>query len=61
MVTGPATFVVLFAAGMLLVLGALILGGNARRRRRGKRCAGCGKQNVRDARFCAACGETLVP
>ena len=61
---GPATFVVLLVAGVLLVLGALLLGGSNRKRKRRmindrNTCAGCGHHNPDNARFCAKCGDNL--
>jgi len=61
---GPATFVVLLVAGVLLVLGALLLGGSNRKRKRRmitdrNTCAGCGHRNTDNARFCAKCGNDL--
>lgn len=62
MYVGPATVVVLFVAGVLLVLGALLLG----RRRSGgvsdytpcSTCS-CGHANRAGSKFCAKCGAPL--
>jgi len=61
---GPATFVVLLVVGVLLVLGALLLGGPSRSRKRRvipdhNTCSGCGHRNPDNARFCAKCGNDL--
>lgn len=59
-VTGIATMVVMLLAGVMLVMGALILGGGklARPRRAGA-CAKCGHKNAQSAIYCAQCGEKL--
>ena len=61
---GPATFVVLLIVGVLLVLGAVLLGGSNRRRQRQmipdrNTCTGCGHRNPDNASFCAKCGNDL--
>lgn len=68
MVCGPATFVVMFIVGVLIVAGVLIFGagrGSARRSRSAattrhpQTCPGCGHANVPRAAFCARCGYEL--
>ncbi|MFQ5805752.1 MAG: zinc-ribbon domain-containing protein [Phycisphaerae bacterium] len=61
-VWGPATFVVMLIAGLLLVLGALLLGGSSRKRKKAcgeHTCEKCGHANRANARFCARCGHDL--
>jgi membrane protease subunit (stomatin/prohibitin family) len=64
---GPATFLVTLVTGMLLILGALLLGVNRSRRRlsdaappAGQRdCPRCGQGNPATAAYCGNCGERL--
>ncbi len=58
MVMGPATIVVLLTAGVLFLLGVLIINAGRRGRAPGATCA-CGHLNPRRARYCAHCGEKL--
>lgn len=53
---GPATFTVLLAAGVLLLIGGLIL---ARRGRTRTVCRACGRRNTAGAQFCGNCGARL--
>jgi len=57
--SAPATFIVMLTVGVLLVLGAIILGSSNRRTRRRRICAKCGAVNRHDAQFCAKCGNQL--
>ncbi len=63
MTWGPATFVVMLAVGVLLVLGALLASFSKRRRTRLPRdkytCVSCGHRNVASAKYCAQCGSKL--
>jgi len=62
-VFGPPLVVLLLLVGVLLVLGAVLLGGTARRGAQepgvGNVCSGCGHANPDSARFCARCGRAL--
>jgi hypothetical protein len=59
----PITFAVLLVCGMLLVMGAILLGSSRRGRPPAARdpsaCASCGHQNPQYARFCARCGNRI--
>lgn len=55
---GFATMTVLLIAGVLLVLGALLLGSGVCGRRR-LPCPHCGHDNARAAQYCGQCGEKL--
>lgn len=63
---GLATIVVLFVTGVLIMVGAIVLGSTASRRCE-KRSADeprpqvcqCGRPNSPDARYCARCGKAF--
>ncbi len=66
---GPATITVLLLAGVLLVVGAIVLGSSSRpgrpcapRRAAGAadRCPQCHGTNPGRAQFCAHCGTRLI-
>jgi hypothetical protein len=64
MVYGMASFVVLLAAAVLLIVGVALLAHYSGRRRLRARdsdvhCPACQHANARDARFCARCGREL--
>ncbi|MGE3181885.1 MAG: hypothetical protein AB7N71_09660 [Phycisphaerae bacterium] len=64
--TSIATIIAMFFAGFLIMIGAIVIGSAATRRRdpatpderRGRNCA-CGRPNISDARYCARCGKFL--
>lgn len=59
---GPATFVVLLIVGLLILLGALLLGrsrGDPEEPHTGDGCPKCGHRNPTNARYCARCGHEL--
>jgi hypothetical protein len=52
--------VVMLVAGVLLVVGALVMGGGAlAARNRAYACAKCAHKNAKSAIYCAQCGEKL--
>lgn len=68
MLTGPVLIVLLFVLGLLVLMGALVLGGG--RQRAGRHapspsaktentCRQCGHANVSSAQYCSRCGHAL--
>ena len=59
---GPATFVVLLVVGLLILVGALLLGRSSadpQEARDDHSCQECGQVNPANAKFCARCGREL--
>lgn len=58
MVLTPATIIVVFIIGVLVLLSA-VLSRPAATRATQSTCRGCGHVNAREAKYCGRCGEQI--
>lgn len=54
----PATALVAFLVGVLLLIGGILIGGAGAGR--GRTCRACGQANPAKARYCGTCGKPLT-
>lgn len=56
---GVTTVVVALLVGLLLIVGAVVIGWSASSGAASQACPKCGQMNVEAARFCGRCGTPL--